>query len=93
MRRRARVDRNHKAITDALRGVGWHVVDASRLGHGFPDLIALRAGRAEFIEVKDGSKAPSDRKLSDDERKVHRDFLSAGVPVRVLLSVDEAVRL
>lgn len=93
MRRRARVDVNHKAITEALRACGWHVADSSRTGNGFPDLIALKGGRVEFIEVKDGSKPPSARKLTPEEAKVHLAFSLAGVEVRIVASVEEAVRL
>lgn len=87
------MDGNHKAITDALRAAGWHVQDCSRLGQGFPDLIAARRGRVELIEVKDDSQPLNKRKLSENEAKVHLAFAMAGVEVRIVESVEEAVRL
>lgn len=88
-----RVDANHMAITHALRQCGWHVEDTSRVGRGFPDLVALKDGRVEFLEVKDGSKAPSARKLTRAEARVCDAFASKRVQVRVIESVEEAVRL
>lgn len=93
MRLKARTDGNHKLVTEALRARGWHVVDSSRLGHGFPDLVILKHGRTEFVEVKDGSKMPSARKLTEAEAKMHAAFQAAGVPVRVIASVEEALSL
>jgi hypothetical protein len=93
MRRRARVDSNHSAIVEALRASGWHVHDCSRLGGGFPDLLAAKHGRIELIEVKDGAKVPSKQLLTPEESKVHQAFQRAGVPVVVVTSVDQAVNL
>lgn len=93
VRRKARVDRNHAEIVQALRQVGWTVFDSSGTGNGFVDLVAARGGRLELIEVKDGAKAPSRRQLTEDEAKVHLAFAQAGVEVRIVESVEEAIRL
>ena len=93
MRRRARVDANHAAIVEALRASGWHVHDCSRLGGGFPDLLAAKHGRIELIEVKDGAKVPSKQLLTMAEIKVCDALDKAGVRVRVVTSVDQAVNL
>lgn len=68
-RRAARKDANHNAIQDAFVRLGWSVADTSRLGDGFPDLVAAKHGETVLVEVKDGSKPPSARKLTDDEVK------------------------
>lgn len=86
MRRRARVDANHAAIRGALRLLGWTV---GATGRGMPDLVAVKSGRCVFIEVKDGAKPPSARKLTPDQQRLHWSFQSAGFPVRVITSVDE----
>lgn len=93
MRRRARVDTNHAAVVQALRAAGWCVQDTSRLGGGFPDLVIAKGGRVELVEVKDGAKSPSARLLSEAEVKVFNELLRAGVTVRVVESVEQAVNL
>lgn len=93
MRRRAKVDANHAAVVQALRAAGWCVQDTSRLGGGFPDLVIAKGGRVELVEVKDGAKPPSARLLTMAEIKVCDDLLRAGVRVRIVDSVEQAVRL
>ena len=53
MTKARRTDTNHAEIRDALRGLGYRVVDTSRMGTGFPDLIAIMPdGRVVMIEIK-----------------------------------------
>jgi hypothetical protein len=60
------------------------------LGDGVPDLlVGLRDKRIVLIEVKDGAKPPSERKLTPDQIKWHADW--DGWPVYVVKSVDEAL--
>ncbi len=66
----ARVDSNQTAIVKHLRSLGWTVHITSRLGDGFPDLAVTREGWGSFaalVEIKDGSKPPSARKLTPAE--------------------------
>jgi Holliday junction resolvase len=93
MRRAAKVDANHAEIRDGMRKAGFAVFDCAGLGRGLPDLIAVKAGRVVFIEVKDGSKVPSARKLTEAQQKVHAAFTANGYPIQVITSVEEAVRL
>lgn len=65
--RAARVDDNQQAIVDHLRSIGWRVHITSRLGGGFPDLAVTRDGFTALVEIKDGSKPPSARKLTQAE--------------------------
>ena len=88
---RRRVDANHGQISSALRRLGWYVLDCSRVGGGFPDLIAAKRGRIRFIEVKDGSLPPSGRKLTVAETKLHADFQAAGVDVEIVTSVEDVL--
>ena len=68
MRRSARIDANQNAIVAALRDIpGVTVAITSALGSGFPDIVVGFAGRNYLIELKDGSKPPSKRALTDDE--------------------------
>lgn len=64
MRRAAKVDDNHSAIIDAFRAFGISVFDTSAIGRGFPDLVCSNGKRTFLVEVKDGAKVPSARKLT-----------------------------
>ena len=53
----------------AFRKLGLSVADTSRLGGGFPDLAVGWSGVTALVEVKDGKKSPSRRKLTTDEEE------------------------
>lgn len=95
MRHAKRVDRNHAEVKAALKLAGWQVTDLSHIGHGVPDLFAIkpREDRAEFIEVKDGTKAPSARKLTEDEVFWHEILKRAGIAVKVIERVEQIAEL
>ena len=93
MKQRGKRDRNHGEIRDALRTLGWTVIDTGSVGDGFPDLVACRRGVVRFIEVKDGTLGPSRQRLTQAEQHVHARFLDAGVRVRILTSLDDAEAL
>lgn len=74
MRKRGRTDQNQKSIVESLRQIsGVTVAITSSIGNGFPDLIVSRAvGKsrtAVLIELKDGQKPASRKKLTPDEQK------------------------
>jgi hypothetical protein len=62
--RAAKVDANHAEVVAALRAIGASVADTSRAGQGYPDITVGFRGRNWMIEIKDGSKPPSARKLT-----------------------------
>lgn len=68
MRRAARIDANHSEVVAALRKAGCSVVSLAAVGAGVPDLAVGIGGKNFLIEVKDGRKPPSARKLTDDEQ-------------------------
>jgi hypothetical protein len=82
-----RKDSNSKAIEQALIAAGWTVVDTSRLP-SFVDLVVAKRGRLELLEIKveKGAYKPAQVKL-------HADLLRAGVLVKTLRSIEDAVRL
>lgn len=88
-----RTDANHQQMIDALRLTGWFVKDTSRLGDGFFDLVIQKPQRTVFVELKDGKKPPSARKLTQAEAELHADFIAAGAEVVILESIDQAVAL
>ena len=87
--RARRTDRNQQDVIDALRRIGATVRDTSRLGEGFPDLVVGYRADNFMLEVKDGLKPPSARKLTPAEEEFITDW--RGV-VYVVNSVDEALQ-
>lgn len=88
-----KVDANHGAIRDALRGIGVGVVDTSATGYGFADLTCFWRGSTVLVEVKDGTKPPSERRLTPDQIVLHKMALDHGVKIPVVESVAEALAL
>jgi hypothetical protein len=66
MRRAARVDGNHKEVMGHFRSLGFMVHDISQLKN-CADLVVSGYGRTLYVEVKDGSKPPSARRLTGGE--------------------------
>lgn len=87
MRRAAKVDANHREIVDALRRIGAGVQSLAGVGNGVPDLLVYFRGAYRLLEVKDGSKAPSKRKLTPDQVAWIEQWPG---PVQVVCSVDDA---
>lgn len=71
MRRAARKDTNQSEIENALKKIGATYMDTSSVGRGFPDLVVGFRGRNYLIEVKDGEKCPSQRRLTKAQLKFH----------------------
>ena len=67
-RRAAKVDDNQSEIVALFRKLGWTVLIISQLKNCC-DIIVSKSGRTVAIEIKDGAKPPSARKLSDGEVK------------------------
>lgn len=91
MRRAARTDDNQKAIVAALQKMGCTVLDLSMVGDGCPDLAVGRCGRTIWVEVKNGEKSPSRRKLRPSQKDWHSWW--QGGPVHVVCTVEQAVWL
>lgn len=88
MRRAAKKDANHNSIADGLRAAGWSVLDLSHAGRGVPDMAVGKPGIAVLVECKDGSKPPSDRKLTPAEQRVLEQWTG---PYIVALSLEDAM--
>lgn len=89
MRRNARIDANHAAIVGALRACGALVLSLAPVGKGCPDILCQHRGRLRLFEVKDGTKPPSERRLTTAQEK----FIEEGWLVTVVDSVEAAIRV
>ena len=67
-RRAAKVDDNQKEVVALFRKLGWTVLIISQLKNCC-DIFVSKNGRTIAIEIKDGKKPPSARKLSEGEVK------------------------
>jgi len=90
MRHAARIDANQEQIVAALRAMGATVRIVTQ-GNGLPDLLVGFRGMTILMEVKDGQKVPSARKLTPAEQKFFEEW--RGGIVAIVNSVDEAIDL
>lgn len=90
MRRAARTDDNHQTIREAFKAMGCSVADSFRLGDGFPDLCVGCAGHNLLVEIKDGAKPPSKRRLTPEEQNWHDNWLGN---VHIVETEDQAIKL
>lgn len=88
MRRASRLDGNHAAVVDALRAAGIAVKSLASVGGGMPDLLCALRGVNVLLEVKDGSKPPSERALTAAEVEFFDTWPGAAFMVK---SPEEAV--
>jgi hypothetical protein len=93
-RRANRKDANHAAIAQLLRQIGAHVIDAAAAAPvlGF-DLLVVYRGQTYIMEVKDGSKPPSERQLTPNEQEQQAALTRHGVMYHVVLSEDDALKV
>jgi hypothetical protein len=88
MRRAAKVDANQAEIIAALRKIGASVQPLHAVGAGCPDLAVGWRGMTSLLEIKDGSKPPSARKLTPDQVKWHAEWRGH---VAVVETVEQAI--
>lgn len=92
-----RTDNNQLAVVKRFRSLGCQVFVTSNLGHGFGDIL-VRISRQHkrpylfVIEIKDGSKPPSQQKLTPDEEKFHELFEGCVHIITCEQDVDNLVR-
>jgi Holliday junction resolvase len=87
MRKYGRTDDNQAQLVSALRKAGCNVLSLAAIGQGCGDLLVHRAGELYMLEIKDGSKYASQRKLTKHQEQFHKDW-----PVHVVKDIDEALR-
>ena len=89
--RAAKIDANQLEIVKALRKIGATVQSLAATGDGVPDLLVGYQGNTYLIEVKDGSKVPSARKLTPDQEVWHEKW--TGGTLGVANSIEEALNI
>ena len=90
MRRAAKVDANHTQVVMALQAAGATVQSLAAVGQGVPDLLVGFQGKTLLMEVKDGQKPPSARRLTEQQIIWHGAW--RGGPVAIVDGVDAALR-
>ncbi len=88
------VDTSHALIRDALRKAGLRVIDCSRVGGGFPDLLVHARGRVILVECKTsrnraGTVEPG--RIEASQRRFLADW--QGDAVLMATTPEQAVRL
>ena len=89
--RAAKIDANHEQVVSALRAAGASVQSLAGVGKGVPDLLVGFQGKTLLMEVKDGRKTPSARRLTEDQLKWHGAW--NGGPLAIVDSPDAALRM
>lgn len=70
-----RTDANHKQIIDAIRKIpSISVYSTHMVGKGFPDIVIGYKGINYLVEIKDGAKTKSQKKLTEDEIRFHQSW-------------------
>lgn len=88
--RSKRVDRNQPQIVACFRKFGFTVAHTHAIGDGFPDIAISRRGKTSLVEIKDGTLAPSARKLTPAESHFHTIWQDK---VHIVESIDDVERL
>lgn len=88
--RAGRVDANQPEIVQTFRDLGCTVAITSNVRDGFPDIVVGIHGINVLVEIKDGSKPPSKRKLTPDEQEWHDNWKGGVVIVE---SVEDVISL
>ncbi len=85
-----RVDDNQRQVVKQLRQIGASVAITSMIGKGHPDILVGYRSKNYIIEIKDGSKPPSQRKLTPDEIAFHKSWRGQ---IAVCNSFDEIMKV
>lgn len=85
-----RRDANHTDVVEALRGVGASVLILADVGDGCPDVLIGFRGVNLLLEIKDGRKPPSARKLTRDQETFIRNWRGT---VYIVFSAEDALNV
>jgi len=89
MIRAAKKDANHNEIDAVFKSLGYRTMDLSQLKNAC-DMLAEKGNKVWLVEIKDGSKAPSQRKLTEGEKKFAEKWNGIWIKIE---SVDDVICL
>ena len=90
MRRAARIDANQPQIVQALRDAGASVALTHEVAGGYPDLTVAYMGVIVLMEIKDGTKPPSARKLTPAQVEFRKAWKG---PISTVTDIEGALRI
>lgn len=85
-----KIDTNQNDIVSKLRKIGCSVAITSMIGKGFPDIVVGRAGINYLFEIKNGKKAPSQKRLTQDELKFFENWRGQ---VNIIENFEDALKI
>lgn len=86
-----KTDLNHKELIDKIRKIpNISVFSTHTIGKGFPDIVVGYKGLNYLIEIKDGSKYKSQKKLTESELKFHNSWKGQ---VSIAENIDDVLKL
>ena len=74
MRRAAKIDTNQTELVEVIKAMGGTVQSLAPVGKGCPDLLVGWRGKNLLLEIKDGSRPPSERVLTPDQKRWHSEW-------------------
>ena len=90
MKLHPRLDANHNEIVSALRTAGASVQSLASIGGGCLDLLVGVRGVTTVMEIKDGNKPPSKKRLTTDEQRWYDAWNGSKF---IVYSVDQALQI
>lgn len=86
-----KVDANQKQLVSSLRCIpNLSVFCTHMIGKGFPDIVVGYKGKNYLFEIKDGTKAESQRKLTIAE---HSFFMNWRGQVNIANNLDDILKI
>ena len=85
-----RVDDNQKDVVSAMRAAGAYVIDTSKMGNGFPDLIVGFRGVTLLMEVKNPKTQYGRAGLNKRQKSWHAEW--TGGPLSTVDGPEAALR-
>ncbi len=90
MIRARKVDANQADVVKVFRAAGATVECLHAVGGGVPDLLIGWHGQNLLVEVKDGTKSPSQRSLTKDQVAWHHAWTGS---IHVVESIRHAIEV
>ena len=89
-----KTDANHKEIMNAFRKIPYlSVFSTHMVGKGFPDIVVGYRGINLLVEIKDGKKSPSQRKLTNDEMVFHRQWNGQVIVISCVEDIEKLLKI